>query len=54
MDTATSVQDRALRDGTFDGPAAALTGIQVVEASDLDAVLERLPPVGTFEVRPVA
>ena len=40
VDTATSVQDRALRDGTFDGPASALTGIQVLEASDLDVVLD--------------
>ena len=54
VDTATSVQDRALRDGTYDGPASALTGVQVIEASDLDVVLEQLPPVGTFEVRPVA
>ena len=54
VDTATSVQDRALRDGTFDGPASALTGLQVLEAADLDVVLEQLPPVGTFEVRPVA
>lgn len=52
VDTATSVQDRGVRDGTFEGPAWALTGIQVVEASDLDAVLETLPPSGTFEVRP--
>ena len=52
VDTATSVQDRDLRDGTFEGPASALTGIRVVEASDLDAVLESLPPTGTFEVRP--
>ena len=52
VDTATSVRDRVLRDGTFDGPAAALTGIQVVEASDLDAVLDGLPATGTFEVRP--
>ena len=54
VDTATSVQDRALRDGTFDGPASALTGIQVLDASDLDVVLAQLPAVGTFEVRPVA
>ena len=54
VDTATSVQDRALRDGTFDGPASALTGLQVLEAADLDVVLEQLPAVGTFEVRPVA
>ena len=54
VDTATSVQDRALRDGTFDGHASALTGIQVLDASDLDAVLDQLPAVGTFEVRPVA
>ena len=46
--------DLALRDGTYDGPASALTGLQVIEASDLDVVLEQLPPVGTFEVRPVA
>jgi len=52
VDTATSVQDRALRDGTFDGPTSALTGLQVLEASDLDAVLDLLPAVGTFEVRP--
>jgi len=52
VDTATSVQDRALRDGTFEGPASELTGIRVLEASDLDAVLETLPAVGTFEVRP--
>ena len=52
VDTATSVQDRGVRDGTFEGPAWALTGILVVEASDLDAVLETLPPTGTFEVRP--
>jgi hypothetical protein len=54
VDTATSVHDRALRDGTFDGPASELTGLQVIEAADLDVVLEQLPPVGTFEVRPVA
>jgi hypothetical protein len=54
VDTATSVQDLALRDGTFDGPTSALTGLQVIDASDLDAVLDALPPVGTFEVRPVA
>lgn len=52
MDTATSVQDRALRDGTFDGPSSALTGIHVLEASDLDAVLDTLPATGTYEVRP--
>ena len=52
VDTATSVQDRALRDGAFEGPTAELTGIQVLEASDLDAVLELLPRTGTFEVRP--
>ena len=52
VDTATSVQDRALRDGTFDGPASALTGVHVLEASDLDAVLDVLPATGTFEVRP--
>ena len=43
---------RALRDGTFEGPASELTGIRVLEASDLDAVLDTLPAVGTFEVRP--
>lgn len=52
VDTATSVEDRALRDGTFEGPASELTGIRVLEASDLDAVLDTLPAVGTFEVRP--
>ena len=52
VDTATSVRDRALRDGTFDGPASALTGIHVLEASDLDAVLDGLPATGTYEVRP--
>ncbi|WP_315096814.1 hypothetical protein [uncultured Cellulomonas sp.] len=52
VDTATSVHDRALRDGAFDGPTAALTGLQVLDASDLDAVLDALPPTGTFEVRP--
>ena len=52
VDTATSVQDRTLRDGTYDGPASALTGVQVLEASDLDVVLEQLPASGTFEVRP--
>jgi len=52
VDTATSVQDRALRDGTFEGPASELTGVRVLEASDLDAVLDTLPAVGTFEVRP--
>ncbi|MET0787776.1 MAG: hypothetical protein ABWY33_00920 [Cellulomonas sp.] len=52
VDTATSVQDRELRDGTFEGPASELTGIRVLEASDLDAVLDTLPAVGTFEVRP--
>ncbi|MBO3086218.1 hypothetical protein [Cellulomonas fengjieae] len=52
MDTATSVLDRGLRDGTFDGPASALTGVLVLEASDLDAVLDTLPPTGTYEVRP--
>ena len=54
VDTATSVQDRTLRDGTFDGPASALTGIQVLDEPDLDAVLEALPAAGTFEVRPLA
>ena len=54
VDTATSVQDRALRDGTFDGPASELTSFQVLDASDLDMVLDQLPAVGTFEVRPVA
>ena len=53
VDTATSVQDRTLRDGTFDGPASALTGIRVLDAPDLDAVLDTLPGAGTFEVRPV-
>ncbi|WP_456787682.1 hypothetical protein [Cellulomonas sp. P5_C5] len=53
VDTATSVLDRELRDGPFDGPAAALTGVQVLDEPDLDAVLEGLPAVGTFEVRPV-
>lgn len=52
VDTATSVQDRELRDGTYDGPASALTGIQVLDASDLDAVLDTLPTTGTYEVRP--
>ena len=54
VDTATSVQDRDLRDGTFDGPSSELTGIQVLDASDLDVVLAQLPAAGTFEVRPVA
>ncbi|KQR17653.1 hypothetical protein [Cellulomonas sp. Leaf334] len=54
VDTATSVHDRALRDGPFDGPASALTGIQVLDEPDLDAVLDGLPAVGTFEVRPLA
>ena len=52
VDTATSVRDRTLRDGTFDGPASALTGLCVLDASDLDAVLDVLPATGTFEVRP--
>ena len=52
VDTATSVRDRTLRDGTFDGHASALTGVRVLEASDLDAVLDTLPTTGTFEVRP--
>jgi hypothetical protein len=29
-----------------------VTGLQVLDASDLDAVLDTLPEVGTFEVRP--
>ena len=53
-DTATSVRDRVLRDGTFPGPASALTGIQVLDAPDLDAVLDTLPATGTFEVRPTS
>ena len=53
VDTATSVQDRGLRDGPFDGPASALTGIQVLDEPDLDAVLDGLPTTGTFEVRPL-
>jgi hypothetical protein len=52
VDTATAVRDGSLRDGTFDGPASALTGVQVLDASDLDAVLDTLPASGTFEVRP--
>jgi hypothetical protein len=52
VDTATAVRDGSLRDGTFDGPASALTGVQVLDASDLDAVLDTLPATGTFEVRP--
>ncbi|WP_421735347.1 hypothetical protein [Cellulomonas sp.] len=52
VDTATSVQDRTLRDGAFEGPTSALTGIQVLDAPDLDVVLESLPTTGTFEVRP--
>ncbi len=52
VDTATSVQDGALRDGTVDGPTSALTGVRVLEASDLDVVLDTLPATGTFEVRP--
>ena len=52
VDTATSVQDRVLRDGTYDGPASSLRGVHVVEASDLDAVVDLLPATGTFEVRP--
>ena len=53
-DTATSVRDRVLRDGTFPGPASALTGIQLLDAPDLDAVLDTLPATGTFEVRPAS
>jgi hypothetical protein len=53
-DTATSVRDRVLRDGTFDGPASSLTGLQVLDAPDLDAVLDTLPATGTFEVRPTS
>ncbi|GEK23461.1 hypothetical protein [Cellulomonas xylanilytica] len=53
VDTATSVQDRVLRDGPFAGPASALTGIRVLDEPDLDAVLDGLPAAGTFEVRPV-
>jgi hypothetical protein len=53
VDTATSVRDRTLRDGPFDGPASALTGLCLLDASDLDAVVDLLPDSGTFEVRPV-
>ncbi|MEZ0447652.1 hypothetical protein [Cellulomonas sp. ICMP 17802] len=53
MDTATSVQDHVLRDGTFEGATSDLTGVQVVEASDLDVVVGLLPRAGTYEVRPV-
>jgi hypothetical protein len=51
-DTGTLVVDGAVHPSGFDGAAAELSGFSLVEAGSLDDVLDALPPVGTFEVRP--
>jgi hypothetical protein len=48
-DTATVVRDGVL---VFDQPASALAGLQLVDASSLDSVLDALPSTGLFEIRP--
>ena len=52
-ETGTLVVDGAVHSAGFDGPAAALFGFSVVDAGSLDDILDALPPVGTFEVRPL-
>lgn len=51
-ETGTLVVDGAVHSSGFDGAAAALSGFSLVDAVSLDEVLDALPPVGTFEVRP--
>jgi hypothetical protein len=51
-ETGTLVIDGVVHPFGYDGFAAALSGISVVDAGSLDDVLDTLPPVGTFEVRP--
>jgi len=51
-ETGTLVIDGVVHPFGYDGAAAALSGISVVDAGSLDDVLDTLPSVGTFEVRP--
>ena len=51
-ETATLVVDSAVHPVGFDGGLTELSAIAVVDAASLDEVLDMLPPVGTFEVRP--
>ena len=51
-DTATLVVDAVVHPAGYDGAAAELSGFAVVDAASLDEVVDALPPVGTFEVRP--
>ena len=48
-ETATHVRDGEL---VFDAVTSPVTGLQLVDASSLDAVLDVLPPTGSFEIRP--
>jgi len=48
-ETATHVRDGEL---VFDEVASPVTGLRLVDASSLDAVLDVLPPTGSFEIRP--
>ncbi|MDC7123778.1 hypothetical protein OMK64_19785 [Cellulomonas fimi] len=58
-DVATTVRSRAegltLTDGTADVPDGPLVGLHVLDAPDLDALVDVLTllPAGTFEVHPV-
>ena len=51
-ETATLVVDSAVHPTGFDGGLAELSAVAVMDAASLDEVLDVLPPVGTFEVRP--
>jgi hypothetical protein len=51
-ETGTLVVDGAVHPEGFDGAAAALSGFSLVDVASLDDVLDALPSVGTFEVRP--
>jgi hypothetical protein len=51
-ETATLVVDSAVHPSGFDGGLSELSAFAVIDAASLDEVLDVLPPVGTFEVRP--
>ena len=51
-ETATLVVDSAVHPSGYAGGLTELSTVAVIDAASLDEVLDLLPPVGTFEVRP--
>ena len=51
-ETATLVVDSAVHSSGYTGGLTELSTVAVIDAASLDEVLDLLPPVGTFEVRP--